>query len=743
MYCMICKENRAGGDGLCVKCRFKMNTQNRDVATDLEILLPEGRFVGKAKNGIPNGKGELTYNEHDSRKNYKGDFKDGMRHGKGKLTFRNEAYYDGEWVNDKYEGYGEESLPGGNVLEGYFSGGHFTSGHVYFGDGREYEGEWSDDMPNGTGKMYFRDGHAEDGYWVNGICAFRETPTEEQIAQFLAEQEQLALRENPIEEERESMLRKQNTSELPPEDQGSLIWNPIAKEELAEAEEEEEAPLLFAGMAKSPNIAKVTSQRVEPVSVSNPRTVYRGNGFDGSELNMNLEDEADALAKRMAESAAQSLAAYDESVADVDLTGGETEQIGEDKGNEQMIESSFVDTSDDRKDNANSAILRGMYESIGKPIPEEEREKKVVETPVSEKTLEDRAMQGFFQAIGVAPAQKPEAAAEAAEEVKEEPAKTYDPVTRTGYHEETYANGERYVGYFVNGKRQGSGRMEYANGDVYEGMYEMGKRHGHGVMTYAAGSRYEGNWENSIKSGAGRFVQVNGEVYEGNFEGGTFEGTGSYTFKNGNIYMGDWKAGKRDGKGVLVHADGTKELQIWEGGKKVFSEIVADVVKEETAETPADDAAPAAAPVQAAAPVEAQTAAPAENVAPVENAAPADDAAPAAQADNNAPAAPENVSASGKPIRTINYKSGNRYEGEVDEKGLPDGKGVFIYTNGSRYDGEFDHGVRAGYGVFLWSTGDRYEGGWKNDKRHGEGVMTYANGRVRKGRFQDNEYVGI
>ena len=187
---MICKENRAGGDGLCVKCRFKMNTQNKDVANDLEILLPEGRYVGKARNGIPNGKGELTYNEHDSRKYYKGDFKDGMRHGKGKLVFRNDAYYDGEWVNDKYEGYGEESLPGGNNLEGYYTDGRLTSGHVYFGDGREYEGEWSDDMPNGTGKMYWRDGHAEEGYWVNGICAFKETPTEEQIAQFLAEQEQ-------------------------------------------------------------------------------------------------------------------------------------------------------------------------------------------------------------------------------------------------------------------------------------------------------------------------------------------------------------------------------------------------------------------------------------------------------------------------------------------------------------------------------------------------------------------------
>ena len=934
MYCMICKENRAGGDGLCVKCRFKMNTQNKDVASDLEILLPEGRYVGKARNGIPNGKGELTYNEHDSRKYYKGDFKDGMRHGKGKLVFRNDAYYDGEWANDKYEGYGEESLPGGNNLEGYYTAGRLTSGHVYFGDGREYEGEWSDDMPNGNGKMYWRDGHAEEGYWVNGICAFRETPTEEQIAQFLAEQEQRSLEENPLEDEADQAWRQQNT-ELPPDETADNIWNPLVREELAAVEEDESAPLLFDGMEDSPNILKKTSQRAEPTKKSVARPVFRGNGFDGTNANGDLEDEADALAKRMAEAAAQTLVVLDDSVSDIDLSGGvkapdfpyydDTEEAGEtnensdaaaeaaegtasaeggepsddagvlgnvaeangtekqdNEGNAEMIESSFVDTSDDRKDNANSKILSGMYESIGKPIPEELREKKVVEPKVSEKTLEDRAMQSLFAKMGMvaAPAEEAagnaeaavneaaasvetavaevakaaettaaaavetvaetaaETAAEAvsavednvaasaeeaasaaeavAEAVQEVEKKPYDPVTKTGYHEETYANGEHYVGDFVNGKRHGIGRMEYLNGDVYEGSYNMGKRHGQGIMTYAAGSRYEGNWENSIKSGQGRFVQANGEVYEGSFEGGTFEGTGSYMFSNGNTYIGSWKGGKRDGTGVLIYANGAKEAQVWEGGKKVFAEIVDDPAPAEE-QVSADNAAETAAEtvvegaraftdtteenvaetVQAAVENAAENAAEtaqaavenaAENAAEtaqaaVENAAEnaaettqaavenaAENAAEAAQAavENVAENAAENTAETAQaavenaaetaaeaaavvipelmPVRetkSINYKSGNRYEGEVDEKNMPHGNGVFTYTNGSSYEGEFEHGVRNGYGIFRWATGDSYEGGWKNDKRHGEGVMKYANGRVRKGRFENNEYVGI
>ena len=107
LLCVVCKENKAGGDGLCVKCRFKMNTQQESAPLEeQELLLPEGRYFGKTRNGIPNGRGELTYNEGDSRKYYRGEFKDGMRHGKGKLVFRNDAYYDGEWVHDKYDGYG-------------------------------------------------------------------------------------------------------------------------------------------------------------------------------------------------------------------------------------------------------------------------------------------------------------------------------------------------------------------------------------------------------------------------------------------------------------------------------------------------------------------------------------------------------------------------------------------------------------------------------------------------------------
>ena len=50
--------------------------------------------------------------------------------------------------------------------------------------------------------------------------------------------------------------------------------------------------------------------------------------------------------------------------------------VSKNKENTEMIESSFVDTSEEVQDSRNSKILQGMLDNIGKPIPEEQRETK-------------------------------------------------------------------------------------------------------------------------------------------------------------------------------------------------------------------------------------------------------------------------------------------------------------------------------------------------------------------------------
>ncbi len=456
LICVMCNKNRAGADGLCLSCRQKISAMSIVNPTQ-ELLLPEGRYIGTTQNGIPHGKGQIIYSEHDSRRNYVGEFCNGMRQGKGKLVFKNDAYYDGQWSHDKYHGYGEEALLGGNYLEGLYEEGHFVKGHVYFGDGREYEGEWKDDMPNGMGKIFFRDGHAESGFWVNGVCAFEQRPSDEELEAFLKQQEYQAMQE-------------------------------------------------------------------------------------------------------------------------------------------QMQEN-------------------GMAGEWG---------------------------EGFVEAATV---------------------------VKNGFSTEDYPGGERYEGEFLDGKRHGRGTMYYPNGDRYEGEYVDGKRHGMGTMYYAAGGVYAGRWENSKKSGHGTFESANKDRYVGDFQDGAFCGQGTYYFSNGNVYEGEWLNSRRNGSGVMTFADGTKERQNWENGKKLSTEPF-------------------------------------------------------------------------REFKSLQYKSGSYYEGEVNGNNRPDGIGSYTYAGVGQYEGTFTNGVREGIGTFVWLSGDSYEGEWKQDMRHGQGCMIYADGRVKEGLFENDEFVG-
>jgi hypothetical protein len=56
-----------------------------------------------------------------------------MKHGIGRLVYSDGGYYEGKWVNDSMEGYGQL----------YYSNGNLA-----------YEGFWRNDKFNGEGKFY-------------------------------------------------------------------------------------------------------------------------------------------------------------------------------------------------------------------------------------------------------------------------------------------------------------------------------------------------------------------------------------------------------------------------------------------------------------------------------------------------------------------------------------------------------------------------------------------------------------
>ena len=48
------------------------------------------------------------------------------------------------------------------------------------------------------------------------------------------------------------------------------------------------------------------------------------------------------------------------------------------------------------------------------------------------------------------------------------------------------ANGDKYEGEFLSGKKHGDGVITYADGNIYIGQWREGRRYGHGQYLYQA-----------------------------------------------------------------------------------------------------------------------------------------------------------------------------------------------------------------------------------------------------------------
>lgn len=78
---------------------------------------------------------------------------------------------------------------------------------------------------------------------------------------------------------------------------------------------------------------------------------------------------------------------------------------------------------------------------------------------------------------------------------------------------------------------------------------------------------------------------------------------------------------------------------------------------------------------------------------------------------------------------------GMRFEGELNPEGARHGRGVLIWSDGSRYEGAFKNNYFQGFGRLTKADGDFYEGNWLKDKAHGYG-------RFVPGSAAGNKYEG-
>jgi hypothetical protein len=134
-----------------------------------------------------------------------------------------------------------------------------------------------------------------------------------------------------------------------------------------------------------------------------------------------------------------------------------------------------------------------------------------------------------------------------------------------------YPNDEKYEGQFLNGKKDGFGKLTYARDDqrvYYIGEFKDDKRHGNGKLEWRDGSVYEGEFEDDLMSGNGTIVLSWGAKYEGHFNGKN-NGFGKYTYASDDFldrdyYTGEWKDDLYDGKGKLVWKNGTTYDGEWQ-----------------------------------------------------------------------------------------------------------------------------------------------------------------------------------
>jgi hypothetical protein len=78
------------------------------------------------------------------------------------------------------------------------------------------------------------------------------------------------------------------------------------------------------------------------------------------------------------------------------------------------------------------------------------------------------------------------------------------------------------------------------------------------------------------------------------------------------------------------------------------------------------------------------------------------------------------------------------YKGMVDQEGRAHGKGVWVWAEGDKYEGDWVHGKRQGYGKYWLVDGDMYEGGFRKCKKHGDGHYIWKNGAWYKGQWKHN-----
>ena len=93
-----------------------------------------------------------------------------------------------------------------------------------------------------------------------------------------------------------------------------------------------------------------------------------------------------------------------------------------------------------------------------------------------------------------------------------------------------FENGDKYIGYFRDNKKDGRGKYYFTNGDWYDGDFNDNKIDGRGIYYFNNGDKYSGYFSDNKKDGRGIYYFNNGDKYDGTFEDGKINSQGTYRY---------------------------------------------------------------------------------------------------------------------------------------------------------------------------------------------------------------------
>lgn len=89
------------------------------------------------------------------------------------------------------------------------------------------------------------------------------------------------------------------------------------------------------------------------------------------------------------------------------------------------------------------------------------------------------------------------------------------------------------------------------------------------------------------------------------------------------------------------------------------------------------------------------------------------------------------------------HESNGIYKGDINALNQHHGYGIFLWKDGSKYEGFWHNGKACGRGRLINADGGVYEGEWENDKANGKGVYYYKDNSTYEGDWKDDKQHGI